>query len=1526
MFMTETRKIESDVAVIGMAGRFPGADTLSQFWSNLKNGIESIKFFSQEELEYSYIDLSSVNHPNYVKARGILNNVDMFDAAFFNINPREAAVMDPQHRLFMECAWEALEHSGYVPEKFSGAIGIVAGSYHNTYLLNNLYSNPSLLELVGGDMIMHGNANDHLATHISYKLNLTGPSFTVQTACSSSLVAVHLACQQLLSGESDMVLAGGVCVNIPEKSGYLYQEGGILSSDGHCRAFDKKAGGTVFGNGLGIVVLKRLDEALEDGDFIHAVIKGSAINNDGAYKVGYMAPSEDGQAAVISEALTISGVDPETIRYIETHGTGTIVGDEIEVAALKLAYGHYTKKRDFCGIGSVKTNIGHLSAASGIAGLIKTVLCMQHKMLPSTLNFETPNPNLHLAESPFYVNTDCTEWPDEVFPRRAGLSSFGIGGTNAHLILEEAPVVNRNLSAQSHQLIVLSARTVSALDQMTMDLTNYLSAETVATLSNIAFTLQVGRKEFDYRRMLVCRENGDAVQQLNIDNLHRLSVHHVSELNDKKVVFMFSGQGSQYVNMGLGLYQEQPLFRQHIDYCSEQLHRYLGIDLRTVLYPKTLLQQEEAENALNQTAFAQPALFVVEYALARLWIAWGIEPAYMIGHSIGEYVAACLAGVFSLKDALALVVARGQLMQQSEKGAMLTVALPAEEVRLLIADTPLCIAAINSATSCVISGECAAIEHFQVYLKEEGIAHQLLHISHAFHSHMMDGMLKEFGIQVNAIVRNPPKIPYVSNLTGKIITDEEAINPDYWVNHLRHTVLFADGLEYLITQKGRETSLIFLETGPVNTLSNFAQQALSEKDKHFVYSSLKRPKKQDEDGACLLTALGQLWLKGVSIDWEKIHVDDHCSRVPLPTYPFERKSHWIEPKRADIDIEKDSQIGKKQNILDWFYLPSWERKPLPFKQCLFKEVKRWLVFEDQCGLSEEVIQCLVDNQQEVVRVVAGEEMTMLDACCFVINPKMPEHYDILLDKLSQNNKLPDKVVHLLGVTADVEQQMEAAYTDFHRLIFLAQTLGKQKNIQPVELYVVTNNMQEVMGQDLLFPEKASVLGPCRVIGQEYSKIACFSIDIVLPQTNECSSRLVGQLITEFISNSSDTVIAYREQHRWAQTFLPWQVNPLNGETPALRKNGVYLITGGLGGIGITLASVLAKTCQATLVLLGRSDFPERDAWMDWISQKGSDDKTTNTIQKLMEMETWGATICILRADVVQEEEMRKAIEHINARFGGIHGVIHAAGIAGGGLIQTKTIEVSDDVLNPKICGAMVLYKLLQTSQLDFLLFCSSINSILSAVGQVDYCAANAFLDAYAHYITMTSGIFAASINWDTWQGVGMAVNTSVPTILKDIREKSLQKGILPQEAQEVFHYILAGKLPQIIISTQHLQAVIKQHQKFTLTTIEEFSAESENSEIVHLRPNLTVPYIEPSNEIELRITAIWEDLLGIEGIGIEDNFFDLGGHSLLASQVLARLRESFGVEIPLDTVFTTPTISDIAIVVEDKILEEIEKL
>ena len=660
------------IAIIGMSGRFPRARNLEEYWGNVRDGRECITFFSDEQLLAAGVDPALVADPSYVKAGGVLDDIDLFDAGFFGLNPREAEVMDPQQRLFLECTWNALEDAGVAPHTYPGLIGVFAGAGNSTYLWR-IYSHPELVALVGNFQIVIANDKDHLTTQASYKFNLRGPSVAVQTACSSSLVATAMACQSLADYQCDIALAGGVLINVPQTEGRYYRPGGVVSPDGHCRAFDAAAQGTVGGNGVGVVALKRLSEALADGDHIHAIIRGWATNNDGSLKVGYTAPSVEGQAEVIAMAQAMAGVDPQTITYVEAHGTGTALGDPIEVAALTQAFRAGTAANAFCALGSVKTNIGHLDPAAGVAGLIKTVLALQHRTLPPSLHFRDPNPAIDFANSPFYVPRAATTWPAGPTPRRAGVSSFGIGGTNAHVVLEEAPALRPAEPSRAWQLLVLSARSAAALDVATANLAAHLQREPALSLPDVAFTLQVGRRPFSHRRVLVCRDLTDAVQALTVPDPQRV-LSGIVDQTAPVVAFMFTGQGAQYVAMARDLYLAEPIFRRQIDYCAEYLYPHLSLDLRDLLYPRAV-QAAEAAEGLKQTAITQPALFAIEYALARLWMAWGVQPAAMIGHSIGEYVAACLAGVFTPEDALQLVAARGRLMQQLPAGAMLAISL-----------------------------------------------------------------------------------------------------------------------------------------------------------------------------------------------------------------------------------------------------------------------------------------------------------------------------------------------------------------------------------------------------------------------------------------------------------------------------------------------------------------------------------------------------------------------------------------------------------------------------------------------------------------------------------------------------------------------------------------------------------------------------------------------------------------------------------------------------------------------------------
>jgi amino acid adenylation domain-containing protein len=889
----ETHDRENEIAVVGMSVRVPGARDTAEFWRNLCDGVESIAVFSPDDLRAHGISEDVLRDPSYVPAHGVLDEAYAFDAAFFGISPREAQVMDPQQRVFLECAWSALEDAGYDPQRFPGAIGVFAGS-GSTAHLSRVLRHPDLVATVGASVVEFANAKDFLTTRVSYKLGLRGPSLAIQTACSTSLVAIHLACQSLLGGECDLALAGGVTILTDQVRGYQYQEGGILSPDGHCRAFDARAAGMVSGSGAGVVLLKRLTDALRDGDAIQAVIKGSAINNDGAGKVGFTAPSVAGQARAIAEALAVAGVDPATVSYVETHGTGTALGDPIEIAALTEVFRASTDRTRCCALGAVKTNIGHLDCAAGVAGLIKTVLALQHRQLAPTLHFETPNPETALDDSPFYVNVALTDWARHGTPRRAGVSSFGIGGTNAHVVLEEAPEVQRPAAPDADhgaQLIVLSAKSEGALQRARLNLSQHLADHPELTLADVAFTLQEGRAAHPYRWTTVARDLASAGCALADPGAHQ----HTRRAADRQppVAFLFPGQGTQYAGMGRELYQREPIFRRTLDQCLEASTPYVSGDLRSLLFPADE-DTDRAHALLQQTRYTQPALFAVEYALATLWMSWGVRPDAMIGHSIGEYVAACLAGVFSLEQAVRLVALRGRLMYELPPGAMLALPLSEADARTWLATRPrLSLAAVNAASHVVVSGPADEIAALEEALAPHNVSARRLHTSHAFHSAAMDPMLAAFGEAVRTARPEAPVMRFLSNVSGDWITDEQATEASYWVRHLRETVRFADGMGRLLEDPRR----VLLEVGPGDTLGLFARRHPSNDGTRVVARSLPGPTHAGEGDLTILAAAGVLWTAGVEVDWRALRGQAKAGRVQLPTYPFERTEYRVPPLR-----------------------------------------------------------------------------------------------------------------------------------------------------------------------------------------------------------------------------------------------------------------------------------------------------------------------------------------------------------------------------------------------------------------------------------------------------------------------------------------------------------------------------------------------------------------------------------------------------------------------------------------------------
>ena len=1494
---TREQKVDDDrIAIIGMAGRFPGAANIREFWSNLQNGVESIFPLSDDELRTRGITDDLLSNPNYVKAGTDLEAYDRFDAAFFGINPREAELIDPQQRVLLETAWEALEDAGVVPQSFDGRVGVFAGAAMTDYATR----------ADGGGAVdsfqaMLGSDKDFLATRISYKLNLRGPGLTIQTACSTSLVAVHVACRSLLNGECEMALAGGVAASHSPRVGYLHEEGMILSPDGHCRAFDADGAGTVLGMGAGIVVLKRLSGALKDGDSVYAVIRGTAINNDGGEKIGYTAPSIAGQAEVIRLAQAAAGINPETISYVEAHGTGTPLGDPIEITALTQAFRETTSAKRFCALGSVKTNIGHLDVAAGIAGLIKAVLSLKNKQIPPSLHFKRPNPKIDFENSPFYVNAALKDWnTTDSIPRRAAVSSFGIGGTNAHVILEEAPSLKPAETSRSHQLLLVSARNENTLRTASEKLSGHLAKCSDSELADFAYTLQVGRKHFSHRTFSVVNNRLQGVESLKQISFTVAS----EELKNRPVVFLFPGQGSQHPRMGADLYQQEIVFREHVDRCSELLEPYIGCDIRSLLFSSDLASSRQ----LNETQFAQPTLFVIEYSLAQLWMHWGVKPSAMLGHSLGEYVAACIAGVLDVKDAVGLVAERGRLMQRLPQGAMIAVPLDEREIQPYLSGQ-ICHAASNGPRLNVLSGPMLGIERVVEELGRNGITSKRLHTSHAFHSSMMDPILSEFADRVSSIKLHKPSTPYVSNLTGQWITNSEATDPQYWVRHLRSTVRFAQGVQQLVHDKNN----LFVEVGPSQVLAGLTR--LSAPSTTKVFASLRHPTDDDSDQRQIFTALGNLWAAGVDVDWRSFSKHEVRRPLSLPTYPFERKRYWIETKPQNKHIA--SAKLERSDINDWFYVPSWKRSSIDRTslKCALNERAAWLLFLDPFGLGESIARQLRKLGQIVTKVSIGNSFSQSEDGNFVMNPGNPGDYEKLFEGIKSIGRDPSKIVHFWSVTSSKASRKppldQTLNLGFHSLLQISQMLRRFMASLRVDVKVVSNELQEVTGEETLCAEKSLILGPCRVIPQEYPSVQCSTIDVVVPDGRK-RDKFNELLLDELFAQSKELVVAHRGEHRWVQFFESERIHSAVDEQPKFRQGGVYLVTGGFGGIGYEVSLHLAKIAKAKLILVGRSPMPEREEWSSWKTQHPADDPVTRRIEQVETLEANGAEVMCVSANVVDEKSLKSAIDRAQLRFGKIHGVIHAAGVPGGGVIELKSRDAACRVLEPKVNGTIALRNALGNQELDFFALCSSINAVIGGVGQVDYCAANCFLDYFAREHRSHNVV---SINWYAWREVGMAVNVQVPLSIKGERESILRRGIGTKEGLEVFTRILNSGTSNVVVSPEPLSNFRDQTHGGSVT---------QNHQAV-LNPDSTRK-LETRSSVEQTLVEIWKSVLGVEHVGLQDDFFQLGGHSLIGLNLFSEIKRRIGKDVPLSALFDAPTIEKMAALLKgDSPASELQK-
>lgn len=1491
--MSSTYRSGLDIAIVGMTGRFPGANSIDQYLTLLQEGRQAISFFSDEELAEHGVEQELIQHPDYVKAKGLIEDGECFDAEFFDYTPTEALIMDPQMRLVHEGVWAALESAGYVPDTFDGMIGLYVGGTPNPLweALTFLAADQSVLNPFTKSLL---NDKDLMATRVAYKLNLRGPSMAFFTSCSTSLVAIHVACQALLSGECDIAVAGGVCATYPYKSGYMYQEGMNLSPNGCCRSFDADADGLVISDALGLVVLRRVDDAIEAGDTIHALIAGSAINNDGRSKVGYTAPSVMGQTEVIRIAQQVAGIEPTAISYIETHGSATPIGDNIELEALRQIFPAETAP--YCAIGSVKSNIGHTNSAAGVAGLIKAALSLEHGQIFPSINFETPHPNLEIENSPFYVPTTLSPWVTSNQSRYAGVSSFGVGGTNAHIILREAPPRQPVKPHRQEQVVVLSAKTAAALERLQQSLHTYLSTHPDTDLHDLAYTLQIGRSHFAHRKAFAAASVAELLPMLD-GSVTRGVAEHVAE-HKPQLVFMFAGQGKQYLNMGRDLYAREPIFRQTIDECLAHAQALTGSDYRRYLYPD---HDDAVPELIANTAIAQPVLFCFEYALARLLIHYGLRPSAMVGYSFGEITVACVAEVVSLQDAIRLVVLRGQLMHDSPAGAMLSVPLPESEIRPLLEDR-LSIA-VDNGDSCIVSGIQDDIAALHARLKSRRVLCIPLAGAHAGHSALLAEAANRLHERIAAIDFQKPAIPFVSTVSGTWITDQEATSRQYWSEQMLKPIRFYQAISTLLA----EDKYTFVEIGPGRDLANIVERFAQYQERSIQIVDLIRPEALPvTDTLFFSNRLGLLWTLGGEIEWRNFYDDQPPRRVLLPTYPFEKKRYRLGKSIADIKGPSTS-LTKRPGIADWFYLPTWRRaalaKPAPGQN---ESSACWLVLADPHSLGDLLTQRLQQIGQTVMLVEPGDRFEAVSATHVRLDPTRPAEYALLVDQLQREDRLPQNILHLWPLaqptTGSSDAFARAQPTGLYSLLYLLQALEQRAGAGALKIMSVTSGLQEITGEEELRPEHAPLLGALKVINQEFTRVTCCSVDVPPAHTRgTAAQRLAAQLIDEFHSGFKDAEIAYRGTYRWVKDYQPIAVQPA-AEQLHIRPGGVYLITGGLGRIGVKLALHLARSYGAKVAVTSRS-LPS-----DQASGRGQSEGERAKQARIDQLKQEQGVL-LLAADVADPAQMAAAIAHIERELGAINGVVHAAGITGRATsraILDSSRDVFEEQFAPKVYGTYILEALLAGKDLDFCVLLSSLSPILGGLGYGGYAAANSFLDAFAYYHNRSSAQRWLSVNWETWvdEEAGDATESALGA-------QNAQLALRTDEGLATFERMSGySQSTQIVISSGALDARIKQWNVLESLQVGSDTALAVQSD--QPRPRLVNDYLAPRTPSEHKLSALWQAVLGIRDIGVQDHFFELGGDSLKLLNAIGAIYREFHVEIPVAEFFNHPTIEYIA--------------
>lgn len=1475
-----------EIAIIGMSGKFPGAESIEAFWLNLINSRESVTFFTDEELEKAGVPPELLTDVNYIKAGSILDDIEYFDASFFGYTPREAQIMNPQTRKFYECAFEALEDAGYSSESYEGLIGVYAGASVNPgWEFRTAFSGKA--DGLGQFAVTTLANKDSLSTRVSYKLNLKGPSISLRTACSTSLVAVHLGCRALLTKECDIALAGGISIQNLQRIGYVYQDGLILSPDGHCRSFDNKASGTIFGDGVGVVVLKKLNRAMKERDHIYALIKGSAINNDGIRKVGYTAPSVEGQTDVITTAQKMAGVKPESISFIEAHGTGTKLGDTIEIEALKMAF--RSTKKNFCAIGSAKSNVGHLDAAAGICGLIKAVLALKYRLIPPSLHFESPNQEIDFDNSPFFVNKELKKWVDQRHPLRAGVSSFGFGGTNAHVILEEPPSTEVSLQGRVWKLILLSARSASALDQVTSKVVEFLRKNTEINLADMAYTLQIGRQVYKYRKMAICSSVDETAAVLSNNRSGKVLSSRFGD-ETRPVFFMFPGLGSQYVNMGHELYETEPVFQNEMDHCFDILRSITDVEFRKMLFPGT----RQPIPDIKRIDIAQIVVFILEYALARLLIQWGIIPSAMIGYSFGEYVAACIAGVFSLEDALELVVSRGKLLQRIPPGAMISVPLTRKQLCPLLSDG--LALAIDNGESCVVAGSNTEVYAFEKRMKDSHyICIRMTNVM-AIHSSLVEPILVEFEEKVGRIRLSEPQIPYISNVTGQWITADQARDPEYWASHLRQTVLFSDGLSELL----KESNSIFIEIGPGGDLSKLVHRYLEKDSTSRIINLIRPPKKKISDAYYLHNQIGKLWLYGQQIDWHRYYSAEKRYRISLPTYPFERQRYWIDGNSIPASMGPMSPRNTAGDLGKGIYIPLWKPSVLSMRQHPqgTADPSGWLLFMHRDSLlGSKMADRLEGEGREVIRVLPGTRFHKRDEYTFTMNPCKENHYRRLMDGLREMKRLPTHIIHLWSVIEMAADQSESDWIDqvqglgIYSMQFLIGAIELQgySDVGKIKITVVTSKMQRIPGQEMGYPEKATLLGIVNAVSGKYPYIECRSIDIVASNSStRKEAKLINQLTWEVTSPSADEPqVAWRGDDRLTLGYEPLPAKPKEistGSTSTLKEGNVYLITGGFKGIGSVLARLLARRRGVKLILI------------QWSRTGAKEPQFKEKTQIVKQLENLGASVLALKVDLNKGEQIKRAVSYGQKKFGSISGVIHQPHLEDSAGKKTGMVDVKKvNDLSSNLANVMALEDIFRDRDLDFFVSCSTSTDDFSIPDPISKAAVNAFLELNACYKSPGNRFRTVSIAWPDF--------------------KAAESDRVLEKAEDVFQLILDTSLSRVFVGFE------AGDRDDSITGLDP-SKEVASADTLYGRPELSTEYVAPTGDVESRLTEVYQNFLGIEKIGILDDFLELGIDSLKTINLGIEIFNALNVRIPLAHLFDLANIKEMAEYITNSMSEE----